>query len=396
MHPSIVSESPEASSYLNSITPIETRDNNLAIQFTGSGSEYFRIWIVNLLLMLVTLGFYYPWAKVRRLRYFYGNTIVDGAPLDFHGDPKKMLRGYLLTGALVMLYSTAGNFSPVAGLAAFVLVAALWPALFKSSMQFRLANTSWRGLRFRFKGTLGGAYRALLPLFVPGAVLLALIAVEPAGREPSATFAFTAGGVVVAMLLTGPWLWWNLKSYQHNHYALGQLQTELRSTVGAFYAVFLRTIVVLLAAGAAVGVIVALAGGGVPWTGGRRGAAVVVASILGLLVTFLVIQVLVRPYFMSRMQNLLWSRTGNSSLRFRSQLKLRPLVGLTLKNWLLTVLTLGLYGPFAAIALARMRLQAISVTTRISPDALLAQVQSHEGDAAGDAAGDLLGIDIGL
>ena len=396
MHPSIVSESPEASSYLNSITPIETRDNNLAVQFTGSGSEYFRIWIVNLLLMLVTLGFYYPWAKVRRLRYFYGNTIVDGAPLDFHGDPKKMLRGYLLTGALVMLYSTAGNFSPLAGLAAFVLVAALWPALFKSSMQFRLANTSWRGLRFRFRGTLGGAYRALLPLFVPGAVLLALIAVEPAGREPSATFAFTAGGVVVAMLLTGPWLWWNLKSYQHNHYALGQLQTELRSTVGAFYAVFLRTIVVLLAAGAAVGVIVALVGGGVPWTGGRRGAAVVVASILGLLVTFLVIQVLVRPYFMSRMQNLLWSRTGNSSLRFRSQLNLRPLVGLTLKNWLLTVLTLGLYGPFAAIALARMRLQAISVTTRISPDALLAQVQSHEGDAAGDAAGDLLGIDIGL
>jgi uncharacterized membrane protein YjgN (DUF898 family) len=35
--------------------------------------EYFGIWIVNLLLSLVTLGIYTAWAKVRRLRYFYGN-----------------------------------------------------------------------------------------------------------------------------------------------------------------------------------------------------------------------------------------------------------------------------------------------------------------------------------
>ena len=35
----------------------------LPISFTGSGSEYFRIWIVNLLLTFVTLGLYYPWAK---------------------------------------------------------------------------------------------------------------------------------------------------------------------------------------------------------------------------------------------------------------------------------------------------------------------------------------------
>ena len=68
----------------------------LTIQFTGSGSEYFRIWIVNLLLIIVTLGIYFAWAKVRRLRYFMGNTLVDGQPLGFHGDPKKMFKGYLL------------------------------------------------------------------------------------------------------------------------------------------------------------------------------------------------------------------------------------------------------------------------------------------------------------
>ena len=138
--------------------------HQMAIRFTGSGSEYFRIWIVNLLLMLVTLGSYFAWAKVRRLRYFMGNTLVDGQPLGFHGDPKKMFKGYMLVGVLFGLYSVAGEFSPVAGLIAFLAVAALWPALFKSSMQFRLANTSWRGLRFRFHGDLRGAYRAMLPL----------------------------------------------------------------------------------------------------------------------------------------------------------------------------------------------------------------------------------------
>ncbi|MES2699984.1 MAG: DUF898 family protein, partial [Pseudomonadota bacterium] len=75
----------------------------LDIRFTGSGSEYFRIWIVNLLLIVVTLGIYLPWAKVRRLKYFHGNTLVGDEPLGFHGNPRKMLRGYLLVGLMFVL-----------------------------------------------------------------------------------------------------------------------------------------------------------------------------------------------------------------------------------------------------------------------------------------------------
>lgn len=392
MHASTTSEAADASSSLNSITPAEARDHRLVVQFTGSGSEYFRIWIVNLLLVLVTFGIYYPWAKVRRLRYFYGNTVVDGAPLDFHGDPKKMLRGYALTGALVALYSVAGQFSALAGLIALLIVAALWPALFKSSMQFRLANTSWRGLRFRFAGNLRGAYRAMVPLFVPGTVLVGLLVFEANPATPSLHYAFASGAVVLATLVAAPWLWWNLKSYQHNHYALAHLQTELRSSVGAFYLVFLRTLGVLLLGVLLIGLVL----GATRMTAGRTSTTTMLAFIAGVLAFFVLLQVVVRPYFMSRMQNLLWSRTGNSQMRFRSELRLRPLALLTLKNWLLTMLTLGLYGPFAAIAMARMRLQAVSVTTRINPDALLDQIRAHDGEAAGDAAGDLLGLDIGL
>jgi uncharacterized membrane protein YjgN (DUF898 family) len=71
--------------------------------FTGSGSEYFRIWVVNLLLTVLTLGIYSAWAKVRRLQYFDRNTLLAGASFDFHGDPKAILKGRLLGVALLAL-----------------------------------------------------------------------------------------------------------------------------------------------------------------------------------------------------------------------------------------------------------------------------------------------------
>ena len=75
----------------------------LPLRFTASGSEYFRIWVVNLLLTVVTLGLYLPFARARQLRYFHENTLIDGAPLAFHGDPWKMLRGYLIVGAALLI-----------------------------------------------------------------------------------------------------------------------------------------------------------------------------------------------------------------------------------------------------------------------------------------------------
>lgn len=58
------------------------------LHFTGSGGEYFHIWIVNLLLTILTLGVYSAWAKVRRLQYFCRNTRLAGASFDYHGNPQ--------------------------------------------------------------------------------------------------------------------------------------------------------------------------------------------------------------------------------------------------------------------------------------------------------------------
>lgn len=374
----------------------------LEVRFTGSGSEYFRIWIVNLLLTVVTLTLYYPWAKVRRLRYFHGNTIVGGHALDFHGDPKKMLRGYLLVGVMVLLYSVADYFSSVAGVAAFLIVTALWPALLKSSLQFRMANTSWRGLRFRFTGSLGGAYGAFLPLFVPGLLVVAASLFVEDELQPPAWYGAYVLGVMAFVMVLVPWLWWNLKKYQHDHYAFGGQRSTLSAGAGSFYGVFLKTIGVTLlsalVAGAVIGVVMVAGLAGVALGGDAPGKGPIAAIIMGLVFAFvmmLVVQLLPRPYFVSRLQNLLWSRTGSQALQFHSALRFVPLLALTLKNWILVVLTLGLYWPFAAVATARMRLEAVSVTATEDLDRLV-QEGGADGDAAGDAAGDLFGIDVGL
>jgi uncharacterized membrane protein YjgN (DUF898 family) len=286
-------------------------------------------------------------------------------------------------------------------LLAFLIVAAIWPALLKSSLQFRLANTSWRGLRFRFVGTVGGAYRAMLPVFVPGLLILAALVGVPDQQHPPLWYAGLVGVVTLVGLLVLPWLWFRLKKYQHENYALGQLQTELRTTNWAFYKVFLKTVGVFLGVALViVGLVFALGaagfGGLLPGRGGAGMVAAIMAALLAGALGLLAVQIVPRPYFTSRMQNLLWSRTGNKVMRFRSKLKFRPLLMLTLKNWLLMLVTLGLYWPFASVALMRMRLQAVSVVTRVDPADLLDDARSAEGEAAGDAAGDLFGLDVGL
>ena len=100
--------------------------------FTGRGGEYFRIWIVNLCLSLLTLGIYSAWAKVRRMQYFYRHTAVAGANFDYHGDPVAILKGRILAVGMFALYSVAGQFSIIAGLIAFVLILAVMPWLLRT------------------------------------------------------------------------------------------------------------------------------------------------------------------------------------------------------------------------------------------------------------------------
>ena len=338
----------------------------LAIRFTGSGSEYFRIWIVNLLLTVVTLGLYFPFAKARRLSYFYSNTFVDGQALAFHGDPWKMLRGFLLLAVLAIVYGVAGRLSPVSGLIAFLLLAALWPALWRASLQFRLGNTSWRGLRFGFRGDLKGAYMAMLPVYLPLALLLAVQVyantnnvISPGDRMETldARQAWLIFGPVVSLYLLLPWALALIKRYQHGGYVYAAQQTQMDASGWSFYKLALKAVGVMLM-GVLIAGVVGVAADQIlrAALGSDLPKALMLAAFVPLYLIYFALTV---PYFTVRLQNLVWNGTHSPAIQFTSRLRFWPLAGLTLKNWLLTALTLSLYRPFAVVATTRLRLAAV-------------------------------------
>ena len=106
--------------------------------FSGSGSEYFRIWIVNLALTILTVGIYSAWAKVRRLKYFYQNTRLADGGFDFHGSPVAILKGRIIAVILLLAYNFSGLISPTASLVTFGLLLLVLPWLIVKSLRFKL------------------------------------------------------------------------------------------------------------------------------------------------------------------------------------------------------------------------------------------------------------------
>ena len=127
-----------------------------ARSFPATGGEFFRVWIVNLLLNIVTLGFYTPFARRRTAQYFYSHTLVADSPLEFTAQQRKMVFGFLLLVALYVAFRLAADTGQDTAVALFLLAAAaLAPYFWASAMRFRLSATRWRGVRLQF--TAGGA-----------------------------------------------------------------------------------------------------------------------------------------------------------------------------------------------------------------------------------------------
>ena len=228
------------------------------MSFTGTGSEYFRIWIVNLALTIATLGIYSAWAKVRRLQFFYRHTRLAGAGFDYHGDPIAILKGRMIALVLFGLYSSMGYVGTWMTLVILVIFAVLLPWLLGRSLRFRLHNSSYRGLRFRFHGTTKQAYWIFLamPLLM-----------------------------VVTLFLLGPFWHHRLKRYQFSNAAYGRTRFWTSAEVGEFYvahifaAMLMGGLLMVLIFGIAIG---AVAGGGLQPGAepGRQHAAVVPARCL--------------------------------------------------------------------------------------------------------------------
>src|SRR5262245_6312583 len=115
------------------MTASEEEARRQQFEFTGAGGEYFRIWIVNLAMTLLTLGIYSAWAKVRRLQYFYRNTTLAGSSFDYHGNPLAILKGRVIAVGLLLVYNIAGSFNIAVGLAVLAVLLGMAPWLIQRS-----------------------------------------------------------------------------------------------------------------------------------------------------------------------------------------------------------------------------------------------------------------------
>jgi uncharacterized membrane protein YjgN (DUF898 family) len=316
-----------------------------------------------------------------------------------------MFRGFMVLVALFGIYAIGGRFAPLAGYVAFLGLCVLWPALWRAGQQFRLANTSWRGLRFAFRGDLGDAYSAFGVVIWP---LVLMVGVQRVAEDlATGRVAFSRQGtvwVLGAMAVVGgigtllyvsllPLALAKIKRYQHNHYQLADQRAVLQAKTRSFYALAAKTACwVLVPALLLLGLLLIPGLGN--WLKSNKAAGLV--AVGGVIAAYLFAFMLVMPYFNARLQDLVWNHTASEQLRFASALRFRSLARVTAMNWLLTLLTLGLYRPFAVINTWKLRLEAVSIHVTGSMAGWDGRESAHYADASGEAAGDFFGIDLGL
>ena len=137
------------------------------LSFTGQGADLFAVLIVNWLLTLITLGIYYPWAKARRLQYYYEHTELDAHPFHFHGTGREMFIGFIkAVGLIALVYAVFFGLLRVKEVWAVVLgyalffgaIIAITPLIIHGSYRYRMGRSSWRGIHFGYRGELKELY----------------------------------------------------------------------------------------------------------------------------------------------------------------------------------------------------------------------------------------------
>ena len=104
---------------------------------------------------------------------------------------------------------------------------------------------------------------------------------------------------------------------------------------------------------------------------------------------------LIAPVILAKLQNTVWNHTSLGEHTFVSNLPVGKFVWLTLSNFLLIVLTFGLFIPFAKVRLAKLKLSALSLVPGGPLEHFMAGAQQQVG-ATGEGMADLVGIDVSL
>ncbi len=178
--------------------------------YFGKGSEFAVIFFKNLLLTIITLGFYYPWAKVERLKYHYQSTELDQNRFTFHGTGKEVFRGFIkVYGIFLLLYffliyglQSGDGLTTGISLGIFYLFLILiMPFAIHGAARYKSSRSSWKGIHFKYLGDR-------MELF----------------------WKFLAGFLITILTLGiyGPWFEVEIRKYLLSHLRFGNLSFDFK------------------------------------------------------------------------------------------------------------------------------------------------------------------------
>ena len=389
-----------------------TRSRALDFEFTGNGWEYFKIWIVNVLLTIVTLGVYSAWAKVRTQQYFYGNTLLDGASFRYTAKPLSILKGRIVAVAAFILFTLAQEFYPSLAMALLVAFMVAIPAIIVRATAFRLANSVHRNIAFGFQHNYAQAYAvfmAPLLLLIALVVVFGLAAQLMGDGESGATAAgvgLGTGIAVLAYLLGLPFFNYLATKFYVNNSRYGSSAFAYAGGAGGFYKVYGLTLLITLGVMLLLGVALGLLGGeslammnAMRESGGRGDGGQMLMLLLSQGVVLLAVvpaYLLIYAFFQAKRFNLVY---GNSMLAehygFRADLRTGGLAWLYLSNMVIIVLTLGLGIAWAKVRTARYHVQNLDFIASEDLNRFAAW-QQEKISALGDEMGEVFDLEMGI
>ncbi|MEL6919511.1 MAG: YjgN family protein [Pseudomonadota bacterium] len=340
--------------------------------FHGNAREYFGIWIVNVLLTIVTLGIYSAWAKVRRNRYFYGNAELDGARFTYLATPIQILIGRIIVVVALVVFNLIATFAPALGAVLLIVLLFVFPELVRRGLRFNARTTAYRNVRFDFAGNYGGAFIAT----IAGPLLAA----------------FTLG---LAAPLASKWT----QNYILSNLTFGGRSFSHSGKTGQYYGAFWLPFFLFIG-GIALIVVIGIAAA--PLFEALENAPDEAAALLVLLpllpIYFLLLFIFggISLIYAAGVRNVAFNATTlDNRHQLKSSIGRWQYVWVMVSNFVVTVLTLGLMRPWAAVRHARFLAGGTSMNVQGSLATYSDQLRDAQSSVGAEYM-DIEGVEIGL
>ena len=327
-----------------SVAPVQARRVSphveLRLKFHGDGLTLLWIQLRNALLIVLTLGVYYFWAKAKQRQYLYSQTELEGDRFAYHGTGYELFLGWVkaacvllpVFGVLTLLRLKAGVAGAVlSGLGFYAVLGALAPLVIVGTWRFRLSRTSWRAIRFAYRGSTKDFYREFLS---------------------------AALWLVLTLGVYGLWMRARLRRHLAERTYFGSEKFQYNGSGGEVF--------------------------------GK-------AIVCGMLSLFTL--GLSQIWFRAWLERYDWSHTSLGGAHFSSKVTFESLLGLYFVNALLFFFTLGIATPWIVVRSRRFHLEQLQLTGAL--DLARIEQRAMQASALGEEVGDLLDVgfldmDLGL